>query len=186
MLLKTRLIPLVLLTLSPVFCKAESVIATHNFHSMRTEDSPPTLVWPNAGSSDYTVGETALVTYTGANGGTFSSAGVYPYAKYCIYLPNGGSVTASPAVDDLKRVRLSFYDASKTYTNVTVSVSTNGSDWTDMSASADYEKGQITATMPSVGDYYLKLTCTSATPAAQITEIRYTAEPCNCLKIVSQ
>lgn len=160
-------------TLSSALCRAESV--SHNFEGMKGT----TLTWTGT-PTNYTIGYTDLVTYTGSNGGTFGSTG----SAICISLPSGGIMQTAPAIDDLTRVV--FYSSNSTPpTWIRVYISTDNSSWTDISSSGSYTKSNIDVPMPVKGNYYIKLYNNSGA-TVQIVSIRYTYDPCHCLRVVSE
>ena len=158
-------------TLSSVFCRAESV--THNFDEKVRDGS---LTFPNKASSDYSVGVTDLVTYTGSAGARFG----YDEA-YCIALPNGGVVQTSPAVENLTYLTVTHTLGVKP-TGVSVLISTDNSTWTDITASASMNSSAIEAPMPAKGNYYLKIVNSGS--AINFLSFQYTYESCHCLRVV--
>lgn len=166
---------LCLLVLSPALTRAETI--THDFHEMSRLSQ---LTFSSANK----VGETDLVTYTCS--GTGATFGV-TNSKICIQLPqNGGQVITSPAIENLTRVKISHYPASKCE-NLKVYISTDGSSWGSALSGDAIEygnSGTIFVTVPK-GNYYLKFANTTST-AVSIIQVEYTTEPCVCLKVVSE
>lgn len=161
-------------TLSSALCRAESDAITHNFNEMA---SAGTLNFPDRPSS-YAVGETDLVTYTGSAGGTFNLDGS---SRFIISLPNNGVMQTSPAIADLTRVTF-FHNKGSAPTGVKVYISTDNSNWTEISSSATYGSSSIDAPMPTKGNYYIKLVNKSGA-TVNFLSVVYVYESCRCLRV---
>jgi hypothetical protein len=136
-----------------------------------------TLTWGTP--SNYTIGYTDLVTYTGSGGGKF---GADAAVRICIELPKGGVMQLSPAVEDLTRLQL-LHTAGVSLTGVKVYISSDNTSWTDISASTDYHSYDIDAEMPTKGNYFIKVENTGST-TVQFQTFKYYTEPCHCLRVV--
>ena len=172
---KVAIVLLSICTLSSAFCRAESV--THNLDDMVDAG---TLTFPNRASSDYTVGVTDLVTYTGSAGGGF---GLYE-GDYCIALPKDGVIQTSPAVENLTYLTVTHTLGVKP-TGVSVLISTDNSTWTDISSSEICSIYDIDVPMPTKGDYYLKVVNKTGA-AINLLQFKYICDPCHCLRVVSE
>ena len=161
--------------LSSAVCRAESVV--HDFDEMRKAG---TLWWIG---SDYTVGYTDLVTYTGSDGGIFSAAG----SIIGFSLPSKTStLVISPAVPGLSALLFGHtYGSAPTF--IKVYVSEDGSVWTDMSDVAGYWATTIDLVLPSAGDYYVKLVHNGSSEPVFIRVVSYTYDPapCNCFRYIA-
>jgi len=165
-------------TLSSAVCRAESVV--HDFDDMKKAG---TLWWIG---SDYTVGYTDFVTYTGSSGGTLGADG----GKIGFSLPNKTStLVISPAVPGLSAIVFGL-TAEAAPTWMKVYVSEDGSLWTDMSGVATYTTTTIDLVLPSAGDYYVKLVNNGKSSPTQPVFIRvvsytYDPAPCNCFRYIA-
>ena len=172
---KIAIVLLSMCTLSAAYCRAESF--THIFDDMARGG---TLTFPLSGQYDYTVGETDKVTYTCSDGGSFGLEG----AAYCIALPAGGGVVqTSPAVENLTRLVVTHNVASK-LTGVRILISTDNSNWTDITSSDMFVTNGINAPMPAKGNYYLKIVNSGS--AIKFLSFHYAYSPCHCLRVVSE
>ena len=166
-------------TLSSALCRAESVAIMHEFNDMVPKSE---LTFPNR-PSDYSVGVTDLVTYTGSGSGTFSSEGGY----IGFSLPrNGSTLVTSPAVPGLSALLFGHtYGSAPKF--IKVYVSEDGSVWTDMSAVATYTTTTIDLVLPSAGDYYVKLVNTGTSKPVFFRVVTYTYDPapCNCFRYIA-
>lgn len=164
--------------LSSAVCRAESVV--HDFDEMKKAG---TLTWIG---SDYTVGYTDFVTYTGSSGGTLGA----DEGKIGFSLPrNGSTLVISPAVPGLSAIVFGHTKGSAP-TWIKVYVSEDGSLWTDMSGVATYTTTTIDLVLPSAGDYYVKLVNNGKSSPAQPVFIRvvtytYDPAPCNCFRYIA-
>lgn len=163
-------------TLSSAFCRAESVAITHDFDEKVRDGS---LTFPNKASSDYSVGVTDLVTYTGSSGGGF---GLYSSA-FCITLPTGGVIQTSPAVENLTFLRVTHTLGVKP-TEVRLYISTDNSSWSEITSTTTFNTSAIEAPMPAKGNYYLKIVNSGS--EINFLDFRYTYDPCHCLRVVSE
>lgn len=157
-------------TLSSALCRAESV--SHNFNEMFAAG---TLTFPN--SPDYSIGVADGITYTGSTGGGFGYSG-----GYCIALPNNGVIQTSPAIADLTRVTFYHNKKGSAPTGVKVYISTDNSNWTEISSSATYGSSSIDAPMPTKGNYYIKLVNKSGA-TVNFLSVLYAYESCRCLRV---
>lgn len=165
-------------TLSSAFCRAESVAITHDFDDMVSKG---TLTFPYR-PSDYSVGVTDLVTYTGSSGGGF---GLYSSA-FCITLPTGGVIQTSPAVENLTRI-LVTHTKGAVPTGVRLYISTDNSSWSEITSLASLNSSAIEAPMPSKGNYYLKIVNETASTINFLSvQYTYDNESCHCLRVVSE
>lgn len=161
-------------TLSSALCRAESVAITHDFNDMVSKSE---LTFPNRPSS-YAVGETALVTYTGSDGGTFASVG----GKTVITLPKDGAMQTSPEISDLTRLHL-IHTKGSIPSNIKIYISTDNSSWTDVTSSAVCSSSDIDVPMPAKGNYFLKVVNKSGSVINFLSWVYY-YEPCHCLRVV--
>lgn len=161
-------------TLSSAFCRAESVAITHDFNDMASKSE---LTFPNRPSS-YAVGKTALVTYTGSDGGTFASVS----GGIGITLPIDGVMQTSPEISDLTRLHL-MHTKGSTPSGIKIYISTDNSSWTEVTSSAIAGPTDIDAPMPTKGNYFIKVVNKSGSPISFLMW-RYTYEPCHCLRVV--
>lgn len=161
-------------TLSSAFCRAESVAITHDFNDMASKSG---LTFPNRPGS-YAVGETALVTYTGSDGGTFASVS----GGIGITLPDDGVMQTSPEISDLTRLHL-MHTKGSTPSGIKIYISTDNSSWTDVTSSAVFSSSDIDVPMPTKGNYFIKVVNKSGSPISFLMW-RYTYEPCHCLRVV--
>ena len=159
-------------TLSSALCRAESV--SHNFNEMYAAG---TLTFPNR--PDYSIGVADGITYTGSTGGTFANVGG---GIIGISLPNNGVIQTSPAITDLTRVTF-YHNKGSAPTGVKVYISTDNSNWTEISSSATYGSSSIDAPMPTKGNYYIKLVNKSGA-TVNFLRVSYTYESCRCLRVV--
>lgn len=164
-------------TLSSVFCRAESAAIMHDFNEMVSEG---TLNFPYR-PSDYSVGVTDLVTYTGSSGGGFGLYGTPPDAVSCITLPTGGVIQTSPAVENLTYLTVT-HTLGVNPTGVRLYISTDNSSWTEITSSASMNSWAIEAPMPAKGNYYIKIVNTGS--AINFLSFQYTYESCHCLRVV--
>ena len=165
-----------MLALCALTCKAEVIDTTHNFNDMRKGENK-TLTWPNG---DYTIGETPLLTYRCYNSATF---GANADIIIGISFPSvGGYVTTSPAIEYLKRIQITRTPDNAD--NLKFYYSTDGSTWTQITTGITVSKYVIEVSMPSRGDYYLKIEAKSKN--AFIKQIIYYTEPCNCFELESE
>ena len=162
-------------TLGSAVCRAESVV--HDFDEMKKAG---TLWWIG---SDYTVGYTDFVTYTGSSGGTLGADG----GKIGFSLPSKTStLVISPAVTGLSALLFGHtYGSAPKF--IKVYVSEDGSVWTDMSDVAGYWATTIDLVLPSAGDYYVKLVHNGSSEPFFIQTVSYTYDPapCNCFRYIA-
>ena len=161
-------------TLSAAYCRAESF--THIFDEMARGGA---LTFPDRPGS-YAVGETDKVTYTCSDGGSFGLNGL----TYCIALPAGGGVVqTSPAVENLTYLKVT-HTLGSTPTGVRILISTDNSNWTDITSPEMFNSSSIEARMPAKGNYYLKIENSGS--AIKFLSFHYAYSPCHCLRVVSE
>ena len=163
-------------TLSSALCRAESVPIPHVFEDMKGT----TLTWGSP--PNYTIGTTPLVTYTCTNGATFSTYGDKAYI--CIYVPNGGIIQTSPAVEDLTLVTITHTKGSAP-SGFKAYISTDNSSWTEITSSIVYRSTTMEVPMPAKGNYYLRIENNSGA-AINFPSFIYTYDACHCLRVVSE
>jgi len=164
----------ILCTLSSALCRAESASLTHDFDSM-VRGGTLTLATATEGNTDF-------VTYTGTNEGTFSYAG-----GVCVFsLPNNTSTLSITPVAGLTRVYITHTKGSSP-TWIKVYISSNGTDWTDLSGSTSYSISTIDAPTPAAGDYYIKIVNEGSSKPVNLRSIRYVYDttPCNCFPYIA-
>ncbi len=165
------------LGLSFMLCCAMPLSAeetTHNFKDMITAS---TLTLTNSNKT----GATDLFTYCCSGTAVFGLDLVNStsYKVAALNMSTATSVVVSDkAIEGLTNIRISHLPTNATRTNLHIWISTDGAAWTDVSASAVYNKGQIDISLDR-GDYYIKLTSTSSS-SLSINEMKYTWETCNC------
>ena len=165
-------------TLSSALCRAESASITHNFNTMISDG---TLTWATPGV--YTVGNTDFVTYTGTNGGTFASDG----GVIAFSLPNNTSTLSITPVAGLTRIYITHSYSKEAPTWIKVYISSNGTDWSDLSGSTSYTVSTIDAPTPAAGDYYIKIVNEGSSKPVNLRSIRYVYDttPCNCFPYIA-
>ncbi len=163
-------------TLGSALCRAESVAITHDFNDMVSKSE---LTFPNRPSS-YAVGETDLVTYTGSAGGAFT---LNDKLKFQIGLPkNGGTVQTSPEIANLTGVQIT-HTRGATPSNIKIYISTDNDSWTEITSSATFNSSTIDVSMPTKGNYYLKVV-NESNSVINFPSWEYYYEPCHCLRVV--
>ena len=155
---------------------------THNFQSMTSEKK-----LTNIGSTTRSEDDGIIYSRTGANtyfgndvqhkgGGVGAVIALNLFTQY-------GYVTTSPALSNLSSITINHAVATgntnKLNGRVTVSLSTDNSDWTSITPTVVYNTGNIVVTAPSPGAYYVKI-YNSSTWEVSITQITYTLSDCNC------
>jgi hypothetical protein len=169
---------LCLFILSSVIGRAEDLVTTEDFNAM-------TGAGTIAYSSANTVGTTDFVTYTCS--GKSAEFGVYK-GVICLCLPKNGSTVTTSLISNFKHLQFNYFPDSKNYltppsTTMRISISEDGSSWTDITASAIGINGLVNVDMPTPGSYYLKIQNTNGTKPFYISQIQYTTESCNCFKV---
>lgn len=163
---------LCLLVLSPALSRAETI--THEFASGFTFTNSNKTATKDGFA--YSCSSTASFWLDLIYGSVIS-----------LNMPDGSSAaTTSTAIENLTRVMISHYPASKCE-NLKVYISTDGSSWGSALSGDAIEygnSGTIFVTVPK-GNYYLKFANTTST-AVSIIQVEYTTEPCVCLKVVSE
>lgn len=164
---------LCLLVLSPALSRAETI--THEFASGFTFTN-----------SNKTATKDGFAYSCGSSTASFWLDLIYG-SVIALNMPDGSSsATTSTAIENLTRVMISHYPASKCE-NLKVYISTDGSSWGSALSGDAIEygnSGTIFVTVPK-GNYYLKFANTTST-AVSIIQVEYTTEPCVCLKVVSE
>lgn len=170
---------LYLLILGSVISRAADVVTTQNIHTMYTNGTLTT-------ESPYTVGVTDFVTYTCS--GTNAKIWMYDaQTRVCIFLPNNGSKVQTSLISNFKHLEFYYYPVDKNYLSPTctmvISISEDGSSWTNITASATGINGAVNVDIPTPGDYYLKIQNTNTSKPFYISQIQYTTESCNCFRV---
>lgn len=164
---------LCLFVLCSVIGRAENLVTTEDFNVM-------TGAGTIAFSSGNKVGTTDFVTYTCS--GTSAEFGVYKGVIF-LCLPKNGSTVTTSQIGNFKHLDF-YYDSSvNCLSTMKISISEDGSTWTDITASATGIKGVVNVDMPTPGSYYLKIQNTYSTNSFYISQIQYTTESCNCFKV---
>ncbi len=169
---------LCLFILSSVIGRAEDLVTTENFHAMYIAGTLET-------ESPYTVGVTDFVTYTC----TGTNAKIWMYdTQICICLPKNGSTVTTSLISNFKHLQFNYYPTTENYltppsTTMRISISEDGSSWTEITSSATGIKGVVNVDMPTPGSYYLKIQNTNGTYPFYISQIQYTTESCNCFRV---
>ncbi len=164
---------LCLLVLSPALSRAETI--THEFRTGFTFSN-----------SNKTATKDGFSYSCGSSTASFWLDLIYG-SVISLNMPDGSSAaTTSTAIENLTRVMISHYPASKCE-NLKVYISTDGSSWGSALSGDAIEYGNggtIFVTVPK-GNYYLKFANTTST-AVSVIQVEYTTEPCVCLKVVSE
>lgn len=175
----------VLMTLCSAVCLADMPPIVHDFNAMNME--PRTISFSNSNKT----GTTDFVTYKCCRNAVFG-ADLYNPAGYKVIAINmtstDDSVTISPALVDIERIRIWSYPSNKANTNIQVHLSTDGGrTWSDAISGDNISyrsTGIIEATLPS-GEYLVKLRTTNGDDVS-IYKIEYHFAPCNCFPYVSE
>ena len=157
-----RYLTICFFTLSSAFCGAESRKVVQNFHDM-FYGNPQTL---KVSDSNRT-GETDFVTYTCSGGADFyadSNSG----NKLAIFLNAYGEKVETTQIENLDSLRIYYAPTSKI--EMTISISRDGSAWTEVPAK-QVLAGITSVKMPRAGDYYVRIARKSA--HIYIKEIEY-------------
>ena len=161
-----------LILLSPARSRAEEYV--HNFHSMYGT----TLSVTNGNKT----GTTDLVTYTCSGGSAQFLADISKSGgNIAIFMEGSGAqVVTSPVIDELDSLRISYLpDLSRT---VQVSISTDGSSWTDVDVLSPVS-GVKQVKLPAKGPYQVRIK--RYDKDFYITEIKYITKACHCLRVVN-
>ena len=165
------------LLLSTVFGSAEEL--THDFNAAYAAGK---FNWSNSRTIG-TVGQPPEMNYVCAGSATFeNSTFIYIHLSAV-----SSTVTTSVAVDDLTKVRIARTTTDAK--NMRFWISTDNSSWTQITDEdlIEYKSYEVTVTMPSKGNYYVKIgRATGTSSAVDIREITYIVSPCHCLRIVSE
>ena len=170
---------LCLFILSSVIGRAADLVTTEDFNAM-------TGAGTIAYSSATTGGTTDFVTYTCS--GTSAEFAGYGVQGVCLCLPKNGSTVTTSLISNFKHLQFNYFPDNKNYltppsTTMRISISEDGSSWTDITSSATGIKGVVNVDMPTPGSYYLKIQNTNGTYPFYISQIQYTTESCNCFKV---
>lgn len=162
-----------LILLSPALSRAEEYV--HNFQDMY--NSTLTV------SDDYKTGTTDLVTYTCSGGSAkFYADPSKSSRQIAIFMEGSGAqVVTSPVIDALDSIRISYLPTNVTR-SVLVSISTDGSSWTDVEVITPVN-GVKNVKLPAKGPYLVRIKRDNAD--FYITEIKYITKPCHCLRVVN-
>lgn len=164
---------LCLFILSSIIGRAADLVTTEDFNAMT---GAGTITYSSANK----VGTTDFVTYTCS--GTNAEFGVYKGVIF-LCLPKNGSTVTTSLISNFKHLDF-YYDSSvNCLSTMIISISEDGSSWTDITASATGIKGVVNVDMLTPGSYYLKIQNTYSTNSFYISQIQYTTESCNCFKV---
>lgn len=100
----------------------------------------------------------------------------------CIELPVNQYFVVSPH-NGLKEV--DFYHSTSANIIMDIYISTNGSDWTQLTTPYFDKGSRLVKGQNLSGDYYVKLVNTSGS-TRYIIQATYYTEPCHCLQVVSE
>lgn len=133
-------------------------------------------------SKDNKTGTTDLVTYTCSGGSAkFYADASKSSSQIAIFMEGSGAqVVTSPVIDALDSIRISYLPAE--YKTVLVSISTDGSSWTDVDV-INTASGVKNVKLPNSGPYQVRIKRDDAN--FYIREIEYITKPCHCLKVVN-
>lgn len=162
-----------LILLSPALSRAEEYV--HNFQSMTSASE---IAYSNSNKT----GTTDLVTYTCSGGSAvFSADNSKSGGKIAVFMEGSGAqVVTSPVIDELDSLRISYLpDLSRT---VQVSISTDGSSWTDVEVLSPVS-GVKQVKLPAKGPYQVRIK--RYDKDFYITEIKYITKACHCLRVVN-
>ena len=145
---------------------------THDFTSNDVNEKPASFPTPYtvAEMTDHTrytcVGEGATFTNNPSVGGV------------CVQLPKGTELIVSPAKEYLQEFYV-YYSGAVT---LTISLSTDGSEWTPADEIGSIESPSSTKRVYDLsGDYYIKIKNTTSTNTnAYIVKLEYYTNPVSC------
>ncbi len=127
------------------------------------------------------VGTTDFVTYTCS--GTNAEFAGYGVQGVCLCLPKSTSTVTTSLISNFKHLQFNYFPSANYLSTMIISISEDGSSWTDITSSATGIKGVVNLDMPTPGSYYLKIQNTYSTNSFYISQIQYTTESCNCFKV---
>ena len=167
------------MVLSSAICRAEDSIHTHSINSMF---SAGTLVVPKP----YKVGTTAFVTYT-ISGSDDAKFWTYGGTDIAICLPKNGDFVTTTKITNLKRVQTLYGPADKDYLNgayptMQILFSKDSVDWSDLASIATHSKASANVTLPSAGDYFVRVKNTGSSKPIYIRVMEYATQHCNCFR----
>lgn len=170
-----------LLMLCSTIYGVEIVTTTHNFSAMSGDKAQLEF------SESNTVAKTPLLAYTCTNNAKFgvytgsSSTGIGPI---CILMSETGATVTTSQVDNLRLLVIHYYyEGKEPYDadEIIISISVDSQVW-NTPDEITYHKGSINVTMPSTGDYFLKIA--RKTKNFYIHQIEYTTEKCACFPYI--
>jgi len=169
---------LLTMALSPVFCRAERPVVTHNFHSDSSDATKLKFKDTNH------TGITPLLTYTCTGGAVFGNDLINPSnKKISINLGSSGNTVTTTAVDSLSVVDIYHYPGSACR-NIKVKLSRDGVHWSNP-LDGEYSAGRIWCRVVP-GKYFVQITNTTGT-AVSIYEIQYHFGGCsNCFMYIPE
>lgn len=167
-----------LMVLSSVICRAGDSIHVQNIHGMF---DAKTLTVTNSNK----VGVTDFVTYT-ITGGKNTKFGAYGRV-ICICLPDNGDFVTTTKITNLKRVQTLYEPADKDYLNgayptMQILFSKDSVDWSDLASIATHSKASADVTLPSAGDYFVRVKNTGSSKPIYIRVMEYATQHCNCFR----
>ena len=165
---------LCLFILSSVIGRAEDLVTTEDFNVMT---GAGTIAYSSANK----VGTTDFVTYTCS--GTSAEFAGYGVQGVCLCLPKNVSTVTTSLISNFKHLQFNYFPSANYLSTMIISISEDGSSWTDITSSATGNKGLVNVDMPTPGSYYLKIQNTNGTYPFYISQIQYTTESCNCFKV---
>lgn len=167
-----------LMVLSSAICRAGDSIHVQNIHGMY---DAKTLTVTNSNK----VGVTDFVTYT-ITGGTNTKFAAYS-GVICICLPDNGDFVTTTKITNLKRVQTLYEPADKDYLNgvyptMQILFSKDSVDWSDLASIATHSKASADVTLPSAGDYFVRVKNTGSSKPIYIRVMEYATQHCNCFR----
>ena len=168
-----------LMVLSSAICRAGDSIHVQNIHGMY---DAKTLTVTNSNK----VGVTDFVTYTITGANKNSKFGVYGEV-ICICLPDNGDFVTTTKITNLKRVQTLYEPADKDYLNgayptMQILFSKDSVDWSDLASIATHSKASADVTLPSAGDYFVRVKNTGSSKPIYIRVMEYATQHCNCFR----
>lgn len=170
---------LYLLILGSIISRAADVVTTENFNTM---NGSGTITF----TSGNKVGTTDFVTYTCS--GTNAEFAGYGVQGVCLCLPKSTSTVTTSLISNFKHLQFNYFPDNKNYltppsTTMRISISEDGSSWTNVTESAEGMNGVVNLDIPTPGNYYLKIQNTNGSKPFYISQIQYTTESCNCFRV---
>ena len=147
MMKRLAIIALIISTLSPVFCRAESVSITHDFQTLAGQ-SKITINSPTN-----TIATTAEVTYTCSGGANFYSD-ANSFNKIAVFLDASGEQVTTTQIANLDSMLIYYYPTAEK--GINVSYSTDSISWKAATV-VRYANGVKTIKFPAVNDYYVRI-----------------------------